>query len=176
MNCPGILSPSITPVTVRPNMMLFMSRLTSVPMAAAPISAQVPVTVRASTACLRTAGFAVHSREKSLPPSVKSTIACTGSVSPGFTAWVAPNSRASARRASWGSTAMMVAQPCRAAAITAAKPTDPQPKTAKLLPAWGFRVLITAPAPVCRPQPSGPSSSSGTSESTFTVLLLLARA
>ena len=40
--------------------------------------------------------------------------------------------------------------------------------TAMVDPAAGFRLFSTAPAPVCRPQPSGPSSSSGASAGTGT--------
>jgi hypothetical protein len=39
-----------------------------------------------------------------------------------------------------------------------------------LAPAGILSELSTAPAPVCSPHPSGPSSSTGTSSATFTVL------
>lgn len=56
------------------------------------------------------------------------------------------------------------------AAITAASPTGPAPNTTRLLPGGAANTPSTAPAPVCSPQPSGPSSSSGASSRTFTTL------
>lgn len=56
------------------------------------------------------------------------------------------------------------------AAMMAAEPTAPTPKTTRDVPAAGCSSLSTAPAPVCRPQPSGPSFSSGTSAGTLTTL------
>src|SRR5262245_58443912 len=54
------------------------------------------------------------------------------------------------------STAMIGSQPASFAAISAASPTEPVPNTAKDFSASGFITLITAPAPVWRPQPRGP--------------------
>ena len=44
------------------------------------------------------------------------------------------------------------------AAITAARPTEPAPKTAMLDPARTASEFITVPAPVCKPQPNGASN------------------
>ena len=55
------------------------------------------------------------------------------------------------------STAMMVLALTMRAAITAARPTEPTPKTAMLDPARTASEFITVPAPVCRPQPKGAS-------------------
>src|SRR3546814_1355882 len=66
---------------------------------------------------------------------------------------------------------MIVAKPWITAPITAASPTGPPPKIAILDPAGQASEFITPPAPVWKPQPSGPSSSSATSDvSTFTTL------
>ncbi|WP_413894663.1 hypothetical protein [Pantoea ananatis] len=46
----------------------------------------------------------------------------------------------------------------------------------KLLPGRTFSALITAPAPVWMPQPSGPSSSSGASRDTLIALFSRASA
>ncbi|WP_395347466.1 hypothetical protein [Variovorax sp. UC122_21] len=43
-------------------------------------------------------------------------------------------------------------------------------------PACGRSELMTAPAPVCTPQPSGPMISSGTSDGIFTTLRSVPRA
>ncbi|MEV0640986.1 hypothetical protein AB0I77_39915 [Streptomyces sp. NPDC050619] len=72
--------------------------------------------------------------------------------------------------------ATTVVQPATTAAMTALMPTGPAPKTAMLLPAAGLSELRTPPAPVCMPQPSGPSSSRGAARSTFTTLRSVARA
>lgn len=74
------------------------------------------------------------------------------------------------------STAMMVVAPAIRAAITALIPTAPAPKLAKLLPVRTASELITAPAPVWMPQPSGPSSSSGASFGTLIALFSRASA
>src|SRR5690606_15557296 len=63
-----------------------------------------------------------------------------------------------------------VVQPTIFAAMTAERPTAPAPKIAILDPAFGASELMTAPAPVWMPQPSGPISSSGTSLRIFTTL------
>ncbi|MNJ55781.1 hypothetical protein D3C77_512990 [compost metagenome] len=65
---------------------------------------------------------------------------------------------------------MIVVAPATRAAITALRPTAPPPKAAKLLPGVTFNELMTAPAPVWMPQPSGPSNSSGASRLTLTAL------
>ena len=54
------------------------------------------------------------------------------------------------------------------AASTAARPTEPAPKTAMLDPARTSREFITQPAPVWIPQPNGASISSGSDLGTFT--------
>src|SRR5690606_32047623 len=61
-------------------------------------------------------------------------------------------------------------------AITALSPTAPPPKAAKLSPAPTRKALSTAPAPVCIPQPNGPSMSSGASLETFTTFFSFASA
>src|SRR5258708_23210619 len=73
---------------------------------------------------------------------------------------VAPNWRANSNRDGFRSTAMTVEQPANFAAITAEIPTDPAPKTTRAVPAFGLRLLRTAPAPVWMPQPKGPRSAS----------------
>ena len=70
MNTSGIESPSMMPRTVRPNRMVFMSKLASVPRAAAPIKPHTPSCSRQSTACLKTCGDAVVSMEKILKSPV----------------------------------------------------------------------------------------------------------
>src|ERR1035441_2535536 len=90
--------------------------------------------------------------------------------------WVAPNSQASFRRRLLMSTAMIVLALTMRAAITAASPTEPAPKTAMLDPARTASEFITVPAPVCRPQPNGASNSSGSDIGTFTRLHTVARA
>jgi len=62
------------------------------------------------------------------------------------------------------------------AAITAARPTEPAPKTAMLDPARTASEFITVPAAACRPQPNGASNSSGSDLDTFTRLRTVARA
>src|SRR5699024_6195865 len=75
---------------------------------------------------------------------------------------------APSRRESTRSIAMIVVAPTAAAAMIAEEPTAPVPKIATDSPAQTFRELIIEPAPVIRPQPSGPSNSSGTSSVTGT--------
>ena len=58
----------------------------------------------------------------------------------------------------------------RAAAITAERPTAPAPATTTVLPGPGLSTFHTAPTPVCTPQPSGASVSSGAAGSTLTTL------
>ena len=70
----------------------------------------------------------------------------------------------------------MVVAPTTLPAMIAAMPTAPAPNTARLWPAPTFRALITDPAPVGRPQPSGPSNSSGASFGTLMALRSLAKA
>ena len=65
---------------------------------------------------------------------------------------------------------MIVVHPATRAAMTAAMPTAPVPNTAMLVPGRAFIATSTEPAPVCRPQPSGPSCSNGSSSSTLTTL------
>ena len=66
--------------------------------------------------------------------------------------------------------ATMRVQPRSRAASSADRPTAPVPKIAMLDPAGGASALNTAPAPVERPQASGPSSSIGASSATLTTL------
>ena len=61
------------------------------------------------------------------------------------------------------STPMIGAAPTMRAAMTAARPTAPVPKTAMPAPAGTASEFMTVPAPVCRPQPSGASSARGRS-------------
>ena len=63
---------------------------------------------------------------------------------------------------------MIGSQPAITAPMTAARPTPPAPNTAMLAPAGGASAVSTAPAPVCRPQPNGPSNSSGARSETLT--------
>jgi hypothetical protein len=65
---------------------------------------------------------------------------------------------------------MMRLQPRYFAAITPASPTGPPPNTAMVLPARQSIERSTAPAPVCKPQPSGPSRARSSPASTFTTL------
>ena len=73
------------------------------------------------------------------------------------------------------STPMIGPAPTMRAAMTAARPTAPVPKTAMPAPAGTASEFITVPAPVCRPQPRGARSSSGSSRGTMTTLRLVAR-
>ena len=66
------------------------------------------------------------------------------------------------------STAMIWPAATALAASTAASPTAPVPNTAMLAPAGTRSVFITVPAPVWRPHPRGPASSSGISLSSLT--------
>jgi hypothetical protein len=52
--------------------------------------------------------------------------------------------------------------------MTAAAPTAPVPKTARVEPILGFSSFRTVPAPVLNPHPSGPKCVSGTSDGTLT--------
>src|SRR5208282_4216890 len=79
-----------------------------------------------------------------------------------------------ARRPAFGSTTMILAHPCTAPAMAALKPTPPPPETTRDEPALARKAFMTAPAPVCTPQPSGPSSSNGASDRTLTTLRSLA--
>src|SRR5438034_4622663 len=63
---------------------------------------------------------------------------------------------------------MIGSQPASFAAINPASPTDPAPNTANDSPGSGRMTLSTAPAPVWRPQPSGPRNSIGASRRTLT--------
>ena len=63
---------------------------------------------------------------------------------------------------------MMLVAPVSRAAMIADSPTAPVPKIAMTDPASGRSALRMAPAPVARPQPSGPNSSIGASSATFT--------
>src|SRR6185437_4818774 len=74
MNSCGTLSPSMMPRTARPNRMLFISNFISVPSRDTPITPQVPVRVRDSTAWRTTAGNPVHSSEYITPPCVRDWI------------------------------------------------------------------------------------------------------
>ena len=58
---------------------------------------------------------------------------------------------------------MIVVQPTTTAAITADIPTPPAPNTAIVEPAVGRSVVMTAPAPVRTPQPSGAATEKGIS-------------
>src|SRR3954465_7050639 len=80
----------------------------------------------------------------------------------------APRPLASAGGWSTASMAIMLFAPLSADAIVAERPTAPAPKIATTEPASGRRALKIAPAPVARPQPSGPNSSIGASSATFT--------
>ncbi len=141
-----------------------MSRVTSVPNAAAPISPHTPVGARHSTAWRRTLGEAVHFQAE-----VRATCGDLDDAGDRVlrschrSTWVAPSSRAFASRGGTRSTATMVVQPDRRAAMIAAKPTEPAPKTAMLLPAGGRSELSTEPAPVWMPQPNGATTSNGMS-------------
>ena len=61
------------------------------------------------------------------------------------------------------------------AAIAAARPAKPAPKTATLDPARTASEFITVPAPVCSQQPNGASNSSGSALGAFTRLRTAAR-
>ena len=56
------------------------------------------------------------------------------------------------------------------APITAASPTGPAPSTTSVDPGLHAIELITAPAPVCSPHPSGPSRLMSSADSTLTTL------
>ena len=60
--------------------------------------------------------------------------------------------------------------------MMAAQPSAPVPKMAMVESGVGFATLKMVPAPVERPQPSGPRSSNGASLRTLTTLLWLASA
>ena len=68
------------------------------------------------------------------------------------------------------STPMIGSQPTAFAAIKAPIPTAPSPKMMIPSPALASSTLSTLPAPVWKPHPSGPSSSSGRSSGTLTAL------
>ncbi len=120
--------------------------------------------------CASTSGRPVDSSAKFAPPPVIPRTASTTSTSRLLITCVAPSSLASSSRDVTTSMAMMVVAPATRAAITALRPTAPAPKLAKLLPAVTLSELITAPAPVWMPQPSGPSSSIGASSGTLIAL------
>ena len=63
MKTSGMLSPSMIPRMVRPKRIVFMSKLASVPRAAAPMRPQTPRWARQSTAWRNTFGDAVVSSE-----------------------------------------------------------------------------------------------------------------
>ena len=69
---------------------------------------------------------------------------------------------------------MMVVQPDSLAAMIAARPTEPAPNTAMLLPAGGRSELSTDPAPVWMPHPNGATTSNGMSLVSLTALRTLA--
>src|SRR4029078_8496867 len=71
---------------------------------------------------------------------------------------VAPSVRASAKRCSCTSTAMMGSQPAILADIRPDRPTAPTPNTTKLSSARGFITMRTAPAPGRPAQDSAPLS------------------
>src|SRR5829696_6396458 len=77
--------------------------------------------------------------------------------------WAAPNSRASARRSSERSTAMMVLAPTKLRPSSIACPTPPQPSTTAVSPGRTRAVLVTAPTPVVTAQPISAATGKGTS-------------
>src|ERR1700758_5474217 len=85
-------------------------------------------------------------------------------------ACVAPSSLANALLLGCRSTAMIDVASRTTAAITADNPTAPAPATTTVDPGWTSSELNTAPAPVWTPQPSGPTSSTGTSGGNLTTL------
>ena len=89
---------------------------------------------------------------------------------------VAPSSRASSNRLGCASTATIVTAPTARAAMTAARPTLPVPKTATVSPSVTASAVMIEPAPVCTLQPSGPSRCRGSVGSTVTALRGLASA
>jgi hypothetical protein len=66
---------------------------------------------------------------------------------------------------------MIGSQPAIRAVINPASPTPPTPYTAIDCPAAGCITFSIAPAPVCKPQPSGPSISIGASRRILTTSL-----
>ena len=176
MNTSGTLEPSSTPVTVRPLRIDSGVNGNGSPRFGTVHRPQVPSRARQSMASRKVCSAPAVSTENCAPPSVRATMRSTTSPSRASRACVAPNSRASARRAGSTSTAMIGAQPASLAAITADRPTDPTPNTARLDPAGQARVLNTAPAPVWMPQPSGPASSSGSASGMRSTLRSVASA
>ena len=65
---------------------------------------------------------------------------------------------------------MIVVAPATRAAMIAARPTAPAPKTAIDEPARTLIAISTEPAPVWIPQPSGPRISRGSQRSMTTAL------
>ncbi|MNR17807.1 hypothetical protein D3C85_1344910 [compost metagenome] len=107
----------------------------------------------------------MHSKEKSTPPSVMSTMTSWigRSNSFGFTQSVAPNCLAISNLAGLMSMAMIRAALALTAPMTADRPIPPRPKMATVSPGLTLAVLITAPIPVVTPQPSRQTFSSGAS-------------
>src|SRR6516164_7778850 len=171
MKSRGRLSPWITPRTVRPPCNHGISKLTSVPARALPTRMQVPRPRSPSTASRNTASTAEVSRAKSVPPPVILRISASVSAPRLSSVCVAPSSRASVSRPGSRSSAMIGSHPAIRAAINPARPTPPTPYAAIDCPGEGCITLSTAPAPVCKPQPRGPSISIGASRRILTTSL-----
>ncbi|MNQ54907.1 hypothetical protein D3C85_689860 [compost metagenome] len=107
----------------------------------------------------------MHSKEKSTPPSVISTITSWIGLawSFGLTKSVRPSSRATASLAGLMSMPMIRLALAILAPMIAARPIPPRPKMATVEPAVTLAVLSTAPMPVVTPQPSRQTFSSGAS-------------
>ena len=135
------------------------SNPTSTPNPGAPTVAALPLGPSESIMVLITFGTPVQSTPKSTPNGGQILQICdTTSGSEPRIACVAPRDFARARRAGLRSIAITVlALRIEEAAIMAAIPTEPAPKIAIVASEEGgmLRVLRTAPAPVCMPQPKG---------------------
>ena len=82
MNSSGLLSPWMTPRTVRPFCITGIGNVTSVPERAVPTSTHIPTGISASTASRNTAGSAEVSSAKRAPAPVTRLISVTTSVLP----------------------------------------------------------------------------------------------
>ncbi len=151
----------VTPRTERPGSSRLTSNEAREPARGAPITAHSPPIASESINCSSTVTLPVVSTARSSPRCpVSSSRASVSPVRDVSTTSVAPIRRARSSREPTRSTAMTSVAGVSRAAMTAASPTAPAPVMAIVLPALGRKTFSTAPAPVCRPQPSGASTAS----------------
>ena len=98
------------------------------------------------------------------PPETSFTASAVASGLPAHaTVCVAPKERATSSFCGMASTATMGSAPAATAAMSAERPTPPQPITAKRSPGRNPAVRQTAPTPVETPQPTSAATSNGMS-------------